>query len=123
MMAGWVLGKIFHSSWGLSSRFFCLKDWLKERKFTVSPTYSCRSKISATVWEHQLNGRPVPGPHFLPMPTAKQTELAQVESEIEKLLDTLTGATPVLISYANAKIEELVYALVHCSSVYIPTYK
>lgn len=42
-----------------------------------------------------------------PKLTAKQTELAQVESEIEKLLDTLTGATPVLISYANAKIEEL----------------
>ena len=39
--------------------------------------------------------------------TAKQMELAQVESEIEKLLDTLTGATPVLISYANAKIEKL----------------
>ena len=42
-----------------------------------------------------------------PKLTAKQMELAQVESEIEKLLDTLTGATPVLISYANAKIEEL----------------
>ena len=42
-----------------------------------------------------------------PKLTAKQTELAQVESEIEKLLDTLTGATPVLISYANAKSEEL----------------
>ena len=42
-----------------------------------------------------------------PKLTAKQTELARVESEIEKLLDTLTGATPVLISYANAKIEEL----------------
>ena len=38
---------------------------------------------------------------------AKQLELAQVESEIEKLLDTLTGASPVLITYANAKIEEL----------------
>ena len=42
-----------------------------------------------------------------PKLTAKQAELAQVESEIEKLLDTLTGATPVLISYANAKIEGL----------------
>ena len=42
-----------------------------------------------------------------PKLTAKQMELAQVESEIEKLLDTLTGATPVLISYANTKIEEL----------------
>ena len=39
--------------------------------------------------------------------TAKQLELAWVESEIEKLLDTLTGATPVLISYVNVKIEEL----------------
>ena len=42
-----------------------------------------------------------------PKLTAKQMELAQVESEIGKLLDTLTGATPVLISYANSKIEEL----------------
>ena len=42
-----------------------------------------------------------------PKLTAKQVELAQVENEIERLLDTLTGATPVLISYANAKIEEL----------------
>ena len=31
----------------------------------------------------------------------------RVESEIEKLLDTLTGASPVLLSYANSKIEEL----------------
>ena len=30
-----------------------------------------------------------------------------MESEIEKLLDTLTGATPVLLSYANSRIEEL----------------
>ena len=37
----------------------------------------------------------------------RREELAQVESEIEKLLDTLTGASPVLLSYANSKIEEL----------------
>lgn len=42
-----------------------------------------------------------------PRLTAKQLEMAQVESEIEKLLDTLTGATPVLLSYVNVKIEEL----------------
>lgn len=42
-----------------------------------------------------------------PKLVAKQLELAQVESEIEKLLDTLTGATPVLLSYVNVKIEEL----------------
>jgi len=34
-------------------------------------------------------------------------ELAQIEAEIEKLLNTLTGANAVLISYANGKIEEL----------------
>jgi len=38
---------------------------------------------------------------------ALYTELAQVEAEIEKLLDTLTGANAVLMSYANTKIEEL----------------
>ncbi len=34
-------------------------------------------------------------------------ELAQVEDEIEKLLNTLAGANAVLLSYANGKIEEL----------------
>ena len=42
-----------------------------------------------------------------PKLTALNVELAQVEAEIEKLLDTLTGANTVLLSYANAKIEEL----------------
>ena len=34
-------------------------------------------------------------------------ELAQVQHEIETLIDTLTGANPVLLSYVNSKIEEL----------------
>lgn len=42
-----------------------------------------------------------------PKLAAKKVELAQVECEIEQLLDTLTGASPVLLSYANSKIEEL----------------
>ncbi len=42
-----------------------------------------------------------------PKLTALNVELAHVEDEIEKLLNTLTGASAVLISYANAKIEEL----------------
>ena len=42
-----------------------------------------------------------------PKLTAKRLEVAQVESEIEKLLDTLAGASPVLLSYANSMIEEL----------------
>ena len=42
-----------------------------------------------------------------PKLTALNVELAQVEDEIEKLLNTLTGANSVLLSYANGKIEEL----------------
>ena len=42
-----------------------------------------------------------------PKITAHQVELAQVEAEIEKLLDTLTGANATLLAYANKKIEEL----------------
>nr|WP_251318068.1 LPD28 domain-containing protein [Flintibacter muris] len=42
-----------------------------------------------------------------PKLTALNVELARVEDEIEKLLNTLTEASAVLISYANTKIEEL----------------
>lgn len=42
-----------------------------------------------------------------PKITALQVELAQVDSEIEKLVDSLTGANNVLLSYVNAKIAEL----------------
>jgi hypothetical protein len=42
-----------------------------------------------------------------PKLTAYSVELAQVEAEIEKLLDTLIGANKTLLSYANGKIEEL----------------
>jgi len=42
-----------------------------------------------------------------PKLTALNVELAQVETEIEKLLDNLTGTNSILLSYANGKIEEL----------------
>ncbi len=42
-----------------------------------------------------------------PKLTALHVELAQVEAEIEKLLDTLIGANVTLLNYANHKIEEL----------------
>ena len=42
-----------------------------------------------------------------PKLTAYDVELAQVEAEIEMLLDTLTGANATLLAYANKKIEEL----------------
>ena len=53
-----------------------------------------------------LRGRteiPTPNPKL----TALQVELTKVESEIEALVDTLTGASPVLLSYVNSKIEKL----------------
>ena len=42
-----------------------------------------------------------------PKLTALNVELAGVEAEIEKLIDTLTGANATLLSYANSKIEAL----------------
>lgn len=42
-----------------------------------------------------------------PKLTALKVELAKVDAEIEKLIDTLTGAGAMLLSYANTKIEEL----------------
>lgn len=42
-----------------------------------------------------------------PKITALQVELARVDSEIKKLVDSLTGANNVLLSYVNVKIAEL----------------
>ncbi|MEE0224180.1 MAG: recombinase family protein, partial [Acutalibacteraceae bacterium] len=42
-----------------------------------------------------------------PKIAALQVELAHVDSEIEKLVDSLTEANNVLLSYVNVKIEEL----------------
>ena len=46
-------------------------------------------------------------PKANPRLTALQVELAQLEDEIGKLLDTLIGANATLLAYANTKIEEL----------------
>ena len=42
-----------------------------------------------------------------PKLTARTVELAQVNAEIETLLDNLTGANAILLSYANSKVEAL----------------
>jgi len=42
-----------------------------------------------------------------PKLTALNVELAQVDAEIETLLDSLTGANATLLAYANSKIEAL----------------
>ena len=44
---------------------------------------------------------------YNPKLTAARVTLAKTESEIEKLLDTLSGANPLLLQYANTRIEEL----------------
>ena len=54
---------------------------------------------------HTLKGGKEPG--YNPKLTAARVALAKTESEIEKLLDTLSGANPLLLQYANNKIEEL----------------
>lgn len=42
-----------------------------------------------------------------PLLAAAQVELTQVMEEIDKILNSLIGASPVLITYANSKIEAL----------------
>lgn len=44
---------------------------------------------------------------YNPKLTAARAALAKTESEIEKLLDMLSGANPTLLQYANSRIEEL----------------
>ena len=42
-----------------------------------------------------------------PKETALKVELARIEAEIEKFIDSLTGASDILMSYANTKMAEL----------------
>ena len=44
---------------------------------------------------------------YNPKLTAARAALVKTEAEIEKLLDTLSGANPTLLQYANIRIEEL----------------
>ena len=67
MIAGWVFSNICQSSCGLSKRFLSMKGLLVVRKLTVSPQYSCLSRISATVAAHQLYGTAGSLLHFLPI--------------------------------------------------------
>ena len=54
---------------------------------------------------HTLKGGKEQG--YNPKLTAARVALPKTESEIEKLLDTLSGANPLLLQYANNRIEEL----------------
>ena len=42
-----------------------------------------------------------------PKLTAAKVELAQIDAEIERLIESLTGANATLLSFANRKAEEL----------------
>ena len=44
---------------------------------------------------------------YNPKPTATRVALAKTKSEIERLLDTLSRANPLLLQYPNTRIEEL----------------
>lgn len=52
-----------------------------------------------------LAGSKAEGYH--PKLTAARDELVRIEGEIAKLIDTLSGANPLLLQYANSRIEEL----------------
>ena len=67
MMAGWMLGKTFHLSFGLSSFFFTLKDLRQVRKFIVSSQYSCLSRMFETLPDTRLQGMSGRFLHFLPL--------------------------------------------------------
>ena len=58
------------------------------------------------VYKRQLTGRKKAA-KANPKIAALQVELLHVDSEIEKLVDSLTGANNVLLSYVNVKIAEL----------------
>jgi len=43
-----------------------------------------------------------------PKVTSLKVELARVEDEIERLINTLTGASDILMSYANAQNSKMI---------------
>ena len=75
---------------GLTVSRFAVSVWNSDSFLTISPY---RNLSNSRV-------RSVPQPSQLLLS-------ARLEDEIEKLLNTLTGANAVLLSYANSKIEEL----------------
>lgn len=71
---------------------------LKDQILVIAPH---EALVPSDVWLRGGEGK------VNPKITAYQVELAQVEAEIEKLLDTLTRANATLLTYANKKIEDL----------------
>jgi len=75
---------------------------IRAREFEDFIYYEMRRKMSD--FQTLTSGNPAKAN---PKLTKLNVSLAQVETEIEKLINTLTGANATLMSYANSKIEEL----------------
>ncbi len=85
-----------------------------ENKSCPEPGTLTRQELEKSVYDEMvkkmrefqtLRGGKVEG--YNPKLTAARAKFAKIESEIEKLIDTLTGANPLLLQYANSRIEEL----------------
>lgn len=85
-----------------------------ENKSCPGPGTLTRHELEKSVYDEMvkkmrefqtLRGGKVEG--YNPKLTAARAKLAKIEGEIEKLIDTLTGANPLLLQYANSRIEEL----------------
>ena len=85
-----------------------------ENKSCAGPGTLTRHELEKSVYNEMvkkmrefqtLTGNKVEG--YNPKLTAARAKLAKIESEIEKLIDTLAGANPLLLQYANNRIEEL----------------
>jgi hypothetical protein len=75
---------------------------IRVRDFEASIYGEMRRKMAE--FQTLTGGNPVKAN---PKLTALHVELAGVENEIEKLVDTLVGANATLLNYANHKIEEM----------------
>ncbi len=85
-----------------------------ENKSCPGPGTLTRHELEKSVYDEMvkkmrefqtLRGSKAEG--YNPKLTAARAKLVKIESEIEKLIDTLTGANPLLLQYANSRIEEL----------------
>lgn len=85
-----------------------------ENKSCPGPGTLTRHELEKSVYDEMvkkmrefqtLTGSNAEGYH--PKLTTERARLTEIEGEIAKLIDTLTGANPLLLQYANSRIEEL----------------
>ena len=90
------------------------KQRLEKQKLSKGPALSIKHDLEKSVYEEMvkrcgefqtLKGSKAEG--YNPKLTAARAKLAKIEGEIESSLTSLTGANPLLLQYANSRIEEL----------------